>query len=113
MKRAEIAMIVLIASFSMMLTFFIAHSLLGDKVKREKKVQTIDAVEDSLVQPSKLIFNNKAINPTVEVYVKNDTKAAADASAGNLGLSSSERSSVEDAGRQGADSSIATERSSQ
>lgn len=92
MKRAEIAMIILIASFSMMLTFFIAQSVLGDKVKREKKVQTIDAVQDLLVEPSKLIFNEKAINPTVEVHVQNDIKAAAGASVGGLGISPADRS---------------------
>lgn len=77
MKRTEIAMIILISSLCMMMTFFVARSVLGDSVKREKKVKTIAPIEDKIVPPSKLIFNSKAINPTVEVYV-NDTITASD-----------------------------------
>lgn len=73
----------------MMVTFFVARAVLGDSVKREKTVKTIAPIEDKLVQPSKLIFNSNAINPTVEVYVK-DSIASSDGSADGLNGNSNE-----------------------
>ena len=72
MKRTEIAMIILVASLSMILTFTLAQSLLGDKIKRKASVEYTSAVSEDLVEPSKRIFNSEAINPTVEVCVESD-----------------------------------------
>lgn len=71
MKRSEIAMIILIASLSMIFTFTLAQSLLGDKIKRQASVEQAAAVSDQLEQPSKRTFNSTAINPTIEVCVQN------------------------------------------
>lgn len=73
MKRSEIAMIILIASFSMMITFALAQSLLGDKVKRTAKVERAVTVTEDVTKPSKRIFNSTAINPTIEVCVEKST----------------------------------------
>lgn len=70
MKRTEIAMIVLIASLSMMLTFTLVRSLLGDKIERSASVEQAVEISDQIEQPAKRVFNNKAINPTVEVCVQ-------------------------------------------
>jgi hypothetical protein len=70
MKKTEIAMIVLIASMSMAVTFFVVRTIFGDNIKKEKTVPIVTEVRDELIPPSKLIFNEKAINPTVEVYVE-------------------------------------------
>ncbi len=78
MKRTEIAMIILVASICMAITFFIVRSAFGNIVNREASVKTIEPISDGLVQPSKLIFNENAINPTVEIYVDNDIRSAGD-----------------------------------
>lgn len=70
MKRTEIAMIVLIASLSMMLTFTLVRSLLGDKIERSASVEQAVEISDQIEQPAKRVFNDKAINPTVEVCVQ-------------------------------------------
>lgn len=72
MKRSEIAMIVLIASLSMLLTFTLAQSLLGDKVKRKASVEQATKISKDLEKPAKRVFNKDAINPTVEVCVESD-----------------------------------------
>lgn len=77
MKKTEIAMIILIASLSMIATFFIARAILGDNIKREKTVPVVTQVKDELVPPSKLIFNEKAINPTIEIFVDQDVSSGA------------------------------------
>lgn len=70
MKRSEIAMIILIASLSMLFTFTLAQSLLGDKVKRKASVEQATAISQDLVQPAKRTFNKDAVNPTVEVCIE-------------------------------------------
>ena len=72
MKKTEIAMIILIASLSMLVTFFVVRTIFGDSIKKEKTVPVVTEVRDELIPPSKLIFNKDAINPTVEVYVEDD-----------------------------------------
>lgn len=83
MKKSEIAMIVLVASICMMITFFAVRSFFGNITNRERNVPTIEPISDGLEQPSKLIFNTNAINPTVEVYVENDVLSGADGTVQN------------------------------
>lgn len=73
MKRTEIAMIILIASLSMILTFTLVRSVLGDKIERTATVKEAVEISDEIEQPAKRVFNDKAINPTVEVCVQTDT----------------------------------------
>jgi len=84
MKKTEIAMIVLIASLSMFATFFIVRTIFGDSIKKEKTVPVVTEVRDVLIPPSKLIFNEKAINPTVEVYIEDDVFSGASPDARSL-----------------------------
>ena len=76
MKKTDVAMIVLIASFSMMIAFFIANSLPFLKIDEQSvTVPTIDSVPDGIgeaSQPSADIFNEDAINPTVKTVVGKD-----------------------------------------
>jgi hypothetical protein len=76
MKRSEIAMIILIASLSMLLTFTLAQSLLGDKIKRKASVEQAQAISEDLTDPAKRVFNKDAINPTVEVCIEGGQSAA-------------------------------------
>ena len=78
MKRTEIAMIILIASLSMLLTFTLVRSLLGDKIERTATVKEAVEISDQIEQPAKRVFNEKAINPTVEVCVQTDEAASTD-----------------------------------
>lgn len=80
MKRSEVAMIILVASLSMLLTFTLSQSLLGDKVKRKASVEQATAISQDIEQPAKRTFNEDAINPTVQVCVEksqSDTDVAA------------------------------------
>ena len=69
MKKADIAMIVLIASVSVLLSFFITKSVFGDVYSGSAKVKTIDKINSSIVEPSKEIFNENAINPTIPINI--------------------------------------------
>jgi len=73
MKKSDIAMIILIASVSVIVAFFVAKGIFGDVYTGTAKVKTIDRIDSSIETPSTDIFNKDAINPAVQVQI-NGTK---------------------------------------
>jgi len=73
MKKTDIAMIILIASVSVLISFFVAKSIFGDVYTGTAKVKTIDKIDSSIVEPSADVFNKNAINPAIQVQI-NGTK---------------------------------------
>lgn len=69
MKKSDIAMIVLIASVSILVAYFVAKGIFGGSVNQAVNVQTADPISANLVQPDPTVFNSNAINPTVEVTI--------------------------------------------
>lgn len=80
MKKTDIAMIILIASISMMIAYFTGKAIFGDVYDGSTTVKTIDKIDSSIVEPDPAIFNTNAINPAVQVQVTGtDETGAADA----------------------------------
>ena len=69
MKKTEIAMIILIASVSVLVAYFVARGIFGDVYSGSAKVKTIEIIDSTIVAPSPDIFNSKAINPAVQVQI--------------------------------------------
>jgi len=69
MKKADIVMIVLIASVSILIAFFVGKAVFGDVYKGNAKIQTIDQIDSTVVAPDAEIFNSDAINPSVQVQI--------------------------------------------
>jgi len=69
MKKADIAMIILIASVSVLIAFFVAKSVFGDVYSGTATVKTIDEIDSTIVEPSKDIFSKDAINPAIQVQI--------------------------------------------
>ncbi len=70
MKKSEIAMIVLIASVSMMAAFAIANSVPFLKVdKAGVKVDQAVELSADVSEPDTRVFNKDAINPTVKTVI--------------------------------------------
>ena len=69
MKKTDLAMIILIASVSILLAYFVANSIFGDVSKESAQVKTIEVINADIVPPSITIFNKDAINPAVEVQI--------------------------------------------
>jgi hypothetical protein len=74
MKKADIAMIILIASVSVLVSYFVARSVFGDVYNGSAKVKTIDRIDSDVVEPSPDIFNKNAINPAIQVQI-NETNS--------------------------------------
>lgn len=69
MKKTDIAMIILIASISVLVSYFVAKAIVGDVQNESVKVKTTDPITTEIVEPDKTVFNKDAINPTVEVII--------------------------------------------
>lgn len=70
MKKSEIAMIILIASVSVMIAFLIANSLPFLKLSDEGvDVPTATEFSVEVTDPDPEIFNDKAINPTIKTVI--------------------------------------------
>jgi hypothetical protein len=69
MKKTDIAMIVFIASASILVAYFVVRAVLGDVYDGSATVKTIDKIDSSIVQPDPRIFNEDAINPAIPVEI--------------------------------------------
>lgn len=69
MKKSDIAMIILIASISVLLAYFVAKAVVGDVQNESVQVKTADPITTDVEEPDPTVFNSDAINPTVEVII--------------------------------------------
>lgn len=69
MKKSDIAMIIIVASISVMVAFFVAKAIFGDVYTGSAKVKTIESTTSEIDEPSAEIFNKDAINPAVQVQI--------------------------------------------
>ena len=70
MKKTDIAMIVLIAGFSVLISYLVIYSLAqGGFSEQTYEVKTTEPISNEYVKPSSEIFNKDAINPTVQVNI--------------------------------------------
>lgn len=76
MKKSDIAMIILIASASALIAYFVASGIFGGFTEDSVKVKTIDSISSEIVEPDPEIFNKNAINPAVEVQIKSTNQAS-------------------------------------
>jgi cell division protein FtsB len=69
MKKSDIAMIILIASVSVLIAYFVAKAVIGDVGSQTVKVKTTEKITTDVKEPDTSIFNSNAINPTVDVII--------------------------------------------
>ncbi len=69
MKKSDKAMIILVATVSVIVAFIVAKAIFGDVYNGSEKVKTIDRYKVEVIQPSTTIFNKDAINPAVQVQI--------------------------------------------
>jgi ABC-type cobalt transport system substrate-binding protein len=69
MKKTDVAMIVLIASVSVLIAFFVTRAAFGGAANEPAEYQTIDRIEPDLGEINTTIFSQDAINPAVEVQL--------------------------------------------
>ena len=78
MKKSDIAMIILIASVSVLVAYFAAKAIVGDVQNQSVQVKTADPITTEVPEPDATIFNTDAVNPTVEVIIGDDGQSQAE-----------------------------------
>ncbi len=73
MKKTDIAMIILIATVGVMVSFFVVRGILGNASSEPQKIQVIDPINADMPEVDERIFNSSAINPSVEVEIEGST----------------------------------------
>lgn len=70
MKKSDIAMIILIASVSVIVAFFVANQITFLKVpEKGQKVKVAEQINASVDKPDAKVFNSQAINPTIQTVI--------------------------------------------
>lgn len=70
MKRSDIYSLILIAGIGTFAAFLACNAILGDPNDAKVEFKTVSKVlTNELAVPNEEIFNDTAINPTIEVYV--------------------------------------------
>ncbi|HUC96534.1 MAG TPA: hypothetical protein VMR16_02605 [Candidatus Saccharimonadales bacterium] len=82
MKKTDIAMIILIASISVVVSYFVAKSVFGDVYSGTASVKTIDKFSPTITQPDSSIFNSNAINPSIQVQINGTGSGSSSTSSG-------------------------------
>lgn len=73
MKKSDIALLILVVSVSIAVSFFIGQALLGKSIAKSVDVETAEPISADIVEPSASIFNKEALNPTVQVKIGDTT----------------------------------------
>jgi hypothetical protein len=73
MKKTDFAMIILIASMSILVAYFVAKAVIGDVKEQTAKVKIAEKITSEVSDPDPTVFNSNAINPTVEVIIGGDS----------------------------------------
>lgn len=70
MKKTDIAMIILIASVTVIIAFVIGNQISFLKPpEKGQKVQTIEKITSTVDEPDPKVFNAEAINPTIQTVI--------------------------------------------
>lgn len=67
MKKNDIAAIVVIVVIAGIVSYFIANAVVGKPQNDPVKIEKVTPIGQSFPKPDSRVFNDKAIDPTVEI----------------------------------------------
>lgn len=73
MKQKDIAMLVLITSLSLIVSYFLGNALFGGESSRQAQVEKVQPITSEFTQPDAAIFNDDAINLTETIKIGDTT----------------------------------------
>lgn len=73
MKKNDIALIVLVVSLSLVASYFAMSAILGKPASKKQKVEVVEIVDKSVPDQNEAIFNEQAIDPTVDTKIGNSS----------------------------------------
>lgn len=66
MKQKDIAMIIIIAALSGVVSFFVSNKLFVTPDNRQQNVTVVDPISSEFNPPDNQFFNDQSINPTID-----------------------------------------------
>lgn len=69
MKKNDIALLILIASISLVASFLLVKAFFGEPQATQTKVEKVEAISATIDKPPVNVFNIDAINPTVIIQI--------------------------------------------
>ena len=73
MKQKDIAVIIIIAFISAIVSFVVSNKLFVTPSNRQQKAEVVDSIDASFNKPDQKYFNSSSINPTRPSGVGGDT----------------------------------------
>jgi hypothetical protein len=73
MKQKDIALIIVIAAISAIVSFIVSGKIFVTPANRQQKVEVVDKISTEFVSPSKKYFSSNSIDPTQAVQIGNDS----------------------------------------
>jgi hypothetical protein len=71
MKKNDLALLLLIVSITLVISFLIVKAVFGEPTQANIKVEKVEPISSQVDVPSKTTFNQTAINPTVVIQIGN------------------------------------------
>ncbi len=71
MKKNDLALLLLIVSITLVISFLIVKAVFGEPQQGGVKVEKVEPISSQIDQPSNKIFYKDAINPTVVIQIGN------------------------------------------
>ncbi|HEU5187531.1 MAG TPA: hypothetical protein VFT87_03440 [Candidatus Saccharimonadales bacterium] len=71
MKKNDIALIILITSITLVISYLVVKALFGEPAGQQTTVEKVESIASTIQEPSARIFNANAINPTVVIQIGN------------------------------------------
>lgn len=71
MKKNDVAIIILIISITMTISYFLAKAIIGEPKSLNTQVEVVEPITSTVPEPDPTVFNKDAINPTVPIQIGN------------------------------------------
>jgi hypothetical protein len=73
MKQKDVALILVIAFVSAVVSLFVSRFIFASPANRQQKVDVVEAINSNFPQPDSQYFNSNSIDPTQLIQIGNTT----------------------------------------
>ncbi|MGH7142476.1 MAG: hypothetical protein ACREF5_03385 [Candidatus Saccharimonadales bacterium] len=75
MKQKDVALIILIAGISGVISFVVSNFIFASPANSQQKVAVVDPISTEFTTPNTQFFNNQSIDPTQLIEVQNSNNS--------------------------------------
>lgn len=73
MKQKDIAVIIAVVFFSIIISYFVATKFISTPADRQQQVEVAPVIDTKFTQPSSAYFNPQAVDPTQLIQIGNNS----------------------------------------